>query len=482
MRLFWISLFAAASVAAQQVDLVVTAGKVLTMDPQRRIIDDGAVAVRGGRIVEAGPGAALLKKYAAKRHIRRPDALLMPGLINAHTHAPMSLLRGIADDLKLQDWLEKYIFPAEAKNVDEAFCRTGTRLAVLEMLLGGTTTYVDMYYFEHAVAEETRKAGMRAILGQTIIGFPAPDYKTPRAALEATERFITRFKGDALITPAVAPHAVYTNSTETLRAAKELADRHGVPFVIHVSETERENVEAKQKYGGQTPTEYLAGIGALAGRTLFAHGVWLTANDRRIMKRGAIGLAHCPSSNMKLASGMAPVTECLAEGIAVGLGPDGPAGSNNDFSLMEEMDLASKLAKVRTMDPTALPARTVVEMATIMGARAVGLDREIGSLEPDKRADMITVSLGSPHAWPVHDPYSMLVSTLKSSDVRDVIVEGRVVVESRRPRTLDPAVVRAEAAAARARVEASLRGPNPPRAAGRAAAPPAPPAGAAVAR
>jgi 5-methylthioadenosine/S-adenosylhomocysteine deaminase len=412
--------------------------------------------VKGGRIVEVGTSDVLLKKYQAKKLIRRPDALLMPGLINAHTHAPMSLLRGIADDLKLQVWLEKYIFPAEAKNVDEAFCRAGTRLGVLEMLLGGTTTYVDMYYFEHAIAEETKKAGMRAILGQTIIGFPAPDYKTPQEALEATERFIRRFKGDPLITPAVAPHAIYTNSAETLRAAKELADRHGVPFVIHVSETERENIEARQKHGGQTPTEYLAGIGALAKWSLFAHGVWLSPNDRRIMKQGSIGLAHCPSSNMKLSSGMAPVTECLAEGIAVGLGPDGPAGSNNDFSMLEEMDLASKLAKVRTMDPTALPARTVVEMATIMGARAIGLDKEIGSLEPGKRADLITISLGAPHAWPTHEPYSMLVSALKSSDVSDVVVEGRVVVESRRPLTLNPASVRAEAAALRAKVAESL--------------------------
>lgn len=456
MRRFWISFIAAAGLAAQPVDLVVTARKVLTMDAARRIIDGGAVAAQGGRIVDVGPAETLLKKYKAKRILRRPDALLMPGLINAHTHAPMSLLRGIADDLKLQEWLEKYIFPAEARNVDEAFCRAGTRLAVLEMLLGGTTTYVDMYYFEHAIAEETRKAGMRAILGQTIIGFPAPDYKTPQQALEAAEGFIRRFKGDALITPAVAPHAVYTNTAETLRAAKELADRHGVPLVIHVSETERENVEVMKNHGGRTPTEYLAGIGALAKWSLFAHGVWLSPNDRRIMKQGSIGLAHCPSSNMKLSSGMAPVTECLAEGIAVGLGPDGPAGSNNDFSMLEEMDLASKLAKIRTMDPTALPARTVVEMATIMGARAVGLDREIGSLEPGKRADLITISLDAPHAWPAHDPYSMLVSTLKTSDVNDVVVEGRVVVESRKPLTLDAGSVRAEAAALRAKVARSL--------------------------
>ncbi len=406
----------------------------------------------------------MLKQYKPKRLVRRPDALLMPGLINTHTHAPMSLLRGIADDLKLQEWLEKYIFPAEAKNVNEEFCRAGTRLAVLEMLLSGTTTYVDMYYFEDAIAEETKKAGMRAILGQTIIGFPAPDYKTPQAALEGTERFIKQFKGDALITPAVAPHAVYTNSSETLRAAKQLADRYGIPFVTHVSETERENIETKQKQQGLTPTEYLQSIGALAKWSLFAHGVWLTPNDRKIMKQASIGLAHCPSSNMKLSSGMAPITECLSEGIAVGLGPDGPAGSNNDFSLMEEMDLASKLAKVRSMDPTALPARTVVEMATILGARAIGLEKEIGSLETGKRADMITISLAAPHAWPMHEPYSMLVSTLKSSDVTDVVIEGRMVVESRRPLTLNPSSVRAEAEAVRARVEASLRASARPKA------------------
>lgn len=457
MRPIWISLLLTAAVAAEPADLLITARRVLTMDSNRRVVDNGAVAIRDGRILEVGPARDLGVKYQAKRVIRRNDALLMPGLVNAHTHAPMSLLRGIADDLKLQEWLEKYIFPAEAKNVDENFCRIGTRLAVLEMLLGGTTTYVDMYYFEHAIAEETKKAGMRAILGQTLIGFPAPDYKTPQAALAGTEEFIKRFKGDPLITPAVAPHAIYTNSAESLRAAKELADRYGVPFVIHVSETERENVETRQKQNGRTPAEYLESIGALAKWSLFAHGVWLTPNDRAIMKRGRIGLAHCPSSNMKLSSGMAPVTECLNEGLAVGLGPDGPAGSNNDFSMFEEMDLASKLAKVRTMDPTALPSRTVVEMATILGARAIGLEKEIGSLEVGKRADLITVSLAGPHAWPEHDPYSMLVSTLKSSDVTDVIVEGRVVVESRQPRTLNPASVRAEAEAVRARVQVSLR-------------------------
>jgi 5-methylthioadenosine/S-adenosylhomocysteine deaminase len=459
MQLIWISLLAAATLAAQPVDLLVTARRVLTMDSGRRIVENGAVAVQGGRIIEVGPSAELTRKYQARRVIRRPGAILLPGLINAHTHAPMSLLRGIADDLKLQEWLEKYIFPAEARNVDEAFCRAGTRLAILEMLLSGTTTYVDMYYFEHAVAEETKKVGMRAILGQTIIGFPAPDYKTPASALAGTEAFIQRFRNDPLITPAVAPHAIYTNSTETLQAARALADRYGVPLVTHVSETERENNEARQKYGGKTPTEYLDSIGGLARWTLFAHGVWLTPDDRRIMKRRSVGLAHCPSSNMKLASGMAPVSECIAEGIAVGLGPDGPAGSNNDFSVMEEMDLASKLAKVRKMDPTALPARTVVEMATIMGARAIGLDRHIGSLEAGKRADFITVALDGPHAWPAHDAYSMLVSTLKSSDVTDVVIEGRVVVESRRPLTINPASVRAEAEAARARVEASLKAP-----------------------
>lgn len=441
---------------AEPVDLMVSAGKVVTMNTHREVLRDAAVAVRDGRIVAVGPRTKLDFLYTPKQRLDRPEAILAPGLINTHAHAAMSLLRGIADDKSLQDWLTNYIFPAEKKNVTSEFVRAGTRLAVLEMMLGGTTTYVDMYYFEDHVAQVTRDAGMRAVLGETIIGFPAPDNETPARTLAYTEQFIKQFKDDKLITPAVAPHALYTNSPETLQAARALADKYGVPLVIHVSETKKENDDAAAKYG-LTPARYLISIGAIAKRTIFAHGVWLTADDIAALVPLHVGVAHCPSSNMKLASGAAPVTEMLAAGLAVGLGTDGPAGSNNDFDLMEELDLAAKLAKVTRLDPQALPATKVFEMATILGAKSLGMDGEIGSLEVGKRADFITVDTSAPHAVPAHDPYSMLVYSLKASDVRDVVIEGHFTIRDRTPSTIDAVATIAEARKLRAKVDASMR-------------------------
>lgn len=448
--------FALPLCAAEPADLMVTAGTVITMNAQREVLLDAAVVVKDGRIVAVGPRTKLDFLYTPKQRIDRPEAILAPGLINTHAHAAMSLLRGIADDKNLQDWLANYIFPAEKKNVTSEFVRAGTRLAVLEMMLGGTTTYVDMYYFEDHVAQVTRDAGMRAVLGETIIGFPVPDNQTPANALAFTERFIKEFKGDKLITPAVAPHALYTNSRETLQASRELADKYGVPLIIHVSETKKENDDSVAKYG-MTPTRYLVSIGAVAKRTIFAHGVWLTPADIAALAPLHVGVAHCPSSNMKLASGAAPVTEMLAAGLAVGLGTDGPAGSNNDFDLMEELDLAAKLAKLTRLDPLALPATKVFEMATILGAKSIGMDGEIGSLEVGKRADLITIDTSAAHAAPAHDPYSMLVYSLKASDVRDVVIEGHFTVRDRAPTTIDAVATIAEARKLRAKVDASLR-------------------------
>jgi 5-methylthioadenosine/S-adenosylhomocysteine deaminase len=457
--LLWTASLLAAALplsAAEPVDLLVSAGTVVTMNGQREILRDAAIAVKDGRIVAVGSRTKLDFLYTPKQRIDRSEAILAPGLINAHAHAAMSLLRGIADDKNLQDWLTNYIFPAEKKNVSPEFVRAGTRLAVLEMMLGGTTTYVDMYYFEDQVAYVTRDAGMRAVLGETIIGFPAPDNDTPAHALAFTERFIQEFKGDSLITPAVAPHALYTNSPETLQASRALADKYGVPLVIHVSETKKENDDSVAKYG-LTPARYLVSIGAVARRTIFAHGVWLTPEDIAALVPLHVGVAHCPSSNMKLASGAAPVTGMLAAGLAVGLGTDGPAGSNNDFDMLEEIDLAAKLAKVTSLDPQALPATKVFEMATILGARSIGMDGEIGSLETGKRADFITVDTSAPHAVPAHDPYSMLVYSLKASDVRDVVIEGHFTVRDRAPTTIDAAAAIAEARKWRVRIDASMR-------------------------
>jgi 5-methylthioadenosine/S-adenosylhomocysteine deaminase len=454
MRLFCSLLFAIA-VHAAPADWIWTARYVVTMDPQRRVIENGAVAIVGDHIAAIGTRAEIDRAWQPKQRLDRPDAILAPGLINGHTHAAMSLFRGVADDLNLQDWLEKFIFPAEAKNVDAEFVRWGTRLACLEMALSGTTTYVDMYYFEDTVAQETKAAGMRGVLGETVIGFPAPDYKTPKETLAAAEKFLRAFADDALIVPAVAPHAIFTNSEESLKASRALADRYRKPLLIHLSETKKENDDALAKYK-MTPTAALDSMAVLANWTIAAHGVWLNDPDLKIIKARGVGLVHNPSSNMKLASGVAPVVKILGLGIPIGLGTDGVAGSNNDVDLMEEMDLAAKLQKVTSGDPRALPAEQAFAMATVIGARAIGMDRMIGSIETGKRADLIEIRLDAPHAVPMYNVYSQLVYALKSSDVSDVMVNGRAIVRDRRMLTLDQAAVMAKAVEYRERVKRSL--------------------------
>ncbi len=449
------AIFCTRATAAETADWIITARYVVTMDGNRRVIENGAVAVRGDRIAAAGTRAEIDARFNARQRLDRSEAVLLPGLINTHAHAPMSLFRGIAGDLRLQDWLEQYIFPAEARNVSRDFVLWGTQLAALEMLLSGTTTCADMYYFEDAVAEATRQAGLRGVLGETIIGFPSPDAKTPADALRYTENFIRRFKDDPLVTPAVAPHALYTNSEQTLRASRALANRYGVPLMIHLSETKRENDETREKYGA-TPAAVLDRWGVFSGRTLAAHGVWLDDADLAILAKRGVGLAHCPSSNMKLASGIASVAKWLRLDLGAGLGTDGPAGSNDDFNLFEEMDLAAKLQKVATGDPRALPAMQALEMATIRGARALGMEKEIGSLESGKRADCITVSLAEPHATPLYDVISQLVYALKGADVRDAMVNGRLLLRDRTPLTLDRALILSKAREYASKVRASL--------------------------
>jgi len=455
-RLFLALLLTAVAARCEPADWIWTARYVVTMDPARRIIENGAVAIRADRILAVGPRAEIDRRYQAAQRLDRPDALIAPGLINAHTHVPMSLLRGIANDVRLQDWLTKFIFPAEARNVTADFARWGTRLACLEMLTSGTTTYVDMYYFEDAIAEADREAGLRAILGETIIGFPVPDAPTPGDALSFTERYIQRFRNDPLIVPAVAPHALYTNSAATLQAARALASRYDVPLVIHIAETRRERDDALAKWG-KTPVAELDSLGVLTGRTVAAHCVWVDDVDIGILKARGAGVAHCPSSNMMLASGIAPVMKMLAAGLNVGLGTDGPAGSNNDFDLMEEMDLAAKLQKVTSGDPQALSAAQALEMATIGGARALGLEKEIGSIEPGKRADLITMRLDLPNAVPLYDVVSQIVYALKGAGVRDSMVNGRLLLRDRRPLTLDQDVILAKAAEYGVKISQSLR-------------------------
>lgn len=445
----------ASAFSFEPADWIVSARYVVTMDPQRRILADGALAIRKDRIAAVGLRTEIEKRFTPRRVIRRPDALIAPGLIDTHTHAPMSLFRGLADDLRLQDWLEKYIFPAEARLVDREFVRWGTLLACLEMVLSGTTTFTDMYYFEEEIAAATRQAGLRAVLGQTIIGFPAPDAKTPEQALERAERFIQQYRNDPLIVPAPAPHAIYTTPDDVIRAARALANRHQVPLLIHLAETRREFDEALEKRK-QTPVGVLDAIGALEGRTLGAHAVWLTDQDMAILATRGVGLAHCPSSNAKLASGVAKVPEILNAGIPMGLGTDGFAGSNNDANLFEEMDLAAKLQKVTLRDPQALPAWRVLEMATIVGARALGLEKQIGSLEPGKRADWISVRLDRPHAVPMYNVVSQLVYALKGADVADVMINGRLIVRNRRVLTLNAPEILSKAELYRKKVAAAV--------------------------
>jgi 5-methylthioadenosine/S-adenosylhomocysteine deaminase len=446
----------ACTLAAEPADWIWSGRYVITMDARHRVIANGAVAVRGDRIAAVGSKAEIDARFQATRRLDRPDAILAPGLINTHTHAAMSLLRGLADDLNLQDWLNKFIFPAESKNLSREYVRWGTRLGVLEMLLGGTTTFTDMYYFEDVVAEVAKEAGMRGVLGETIIGFPVADAKTPSDALRFTETYLQRFRNDPLVVAAVAPHAIFTNSDETLKAARALANRYGAPLLIHVSETKKENDDELAKRH-MTPVKALDALGVFNGRTVAAHCVWVNDADLAVLKARGVGVAHNPSSNAKLASGVAPVPKMRALGIAVGLGTDGPAGSNNDLNLFEEMDLAVKLQNVSTLNPQALSAEAALEMATIDGARALGLDKKLGSLEAGKQADVITVRTDRPNAVPLYNPISQMVYALKGEDVEDVMVNGKIVIRDGRSLTLDEKQILSKAAEYALQVTRSLK-------------------------
>jgi len=440
--------------AVQPVDLVVRNGTVVTVDGGRRVIARGAVAVDGGRIAAVGTESEVDAGFRAKQVLDARGGIVMPGLVNAHTHAAMVLFRGVADDLKLMEWLQKYIFPAEKNNVTAEFVRAGTRLAALEMIRSGTTTFVDMYYFEEQVAEACKEAGLRGVLGSTLIEFPAPDNKTIPDALAYAQRFLEKWAADPLVVPAVAPHSTYLCTPETLKAARALADRYRAPILIHLSESPDEQAQVKERYG-RTPTEQLQQLGILRRGVLGAHGIWLTPSDRKILKEAGAGVAHCPQSNMKLASGAAPVRDMLAEGIRLGLGTDG-AASNNDLDMFEEMLTAAFLAKHTSGDPTVAPAAAVLEMATLGGARALGMEDRIGSLEPGKRADIVVVGLDEPRLHPLYDAVSHLVYVAKGADVRDVVVEGRVIMRDRRVLTLDEKSVVAEADRLRDEVRRSL--------------------------
>jgi 5-methylthioadenosine/S-adenosylhomocysteine deaminase len=436
----------AAPKEAVSVDLMVTGATIVTMDPERRVIENGLIAVTGDKIVAIGPADIPLypKGVVAKQTIDAKGKLILPGLINGHTHVPMVLMRGLIDDVTLDDWLRKNIFPAEAHNVKEDYVRWGTRLAAAEMIRGGTTTFADMYYFEDAIAEETKGAGLRGILGETWIDFPAPDNKTEAEMAAYSEKFIKKWQGDPLIHAAVAPHSIYTCSEKTLQDAAAMARKYNVPILIHIAEMEKELMDSLAKNGG-TPVQYLERINFLGPDVLGAHCIWVNYTDMKILAEHQVGCVHNPSSNMMLASGVAPVVDERAAGMRVGLGTDGPAGSNNDLDMMEEMDLASKLQKTVRVDPRALGAKGALEMATIEGARALHMEKEIGSLEVGKEADFIVLNLSVPNAVPMYDVYSQVVYALKASEVETVVVGGKTLLRDGKLLTVDEGAAMAKA-------------------------------------
>jgi 5-methylthioadenosine/S-adenosylhomocysteine deaminase len=420
----------------ESVDLIVSGGTVVSMDGKRTIYEDESIAVRGDSIVAVGPRAEIDSRFKSGQTIDGTGRLVLPGFVNGHTHVPMTLFRGLHDDVTLSEWLYKYIFPAEAKNVNEEFVRWGTRLAAAEQIRSGVTTFADMYYFEDAVAAETTAAGMRGVLGETFIDFPAPDHNSEAEMLAYTETSIKRWQGDALIHAAPAPHSIYTCSKKTLQDSAALARKYHAPILIHMAEMKKESDDS-QKQNGMSPAQYLEKIGLLGPDVVAAHCIFVDEPDRKLLAQRQVGCVHNPSSNMMIASGVSPVPEMRAAGIAVGLGTDGPAGSNNDLDLMEEMDLAAKLAKITKMDPLALNAKAVVEMATIDGARALHMEKEIGSLETGKKADLILIGLDTPNAVPMYDIYAQLAYALKGSDVETVVIGGRVVMRDRKLLTVD---------------------------------------------
>ena len=444
-----ISSATAAQDAAKQavaVDLLVKGATIVTMDPQRHVLENGFLAVRGDEIIAIGqnPAEAFPKGFTAKETVDATGKLLIPGLINGHTHIPMVLMRGLVDDVTLDDWLRKFIFPAEARNVTEDFVRWGSRLALAEMIRSGTTTYADMYYFEDAEAEEAKAAGVRGVLGETWIDFPVPDNKNEAEMAAYTEKFLKKWQGDPLIHAAVAPHSIYTCSEKTLHDAAALARKYHAPILIHVAEMRKEYVDSIEK-NGATPVQYLERIEFLGPDVLAAHCIWVDYTDMKILAERQVGCVHNPSSNMMLASGVAPVVDQRAAGMRVGLGTDGPAGSNNDLDMMEEMDLAAKLQKTYRVDPRALGAKGALEMATIEGARALHMEKEIGSLETGKKADFVILNLDVPNAVPMFDVYSQIVYALKASEVQTVVVGGKILLKNGKLLTVDESAAIAKA-------------------------------------
>jgi 5-methylthioadenosine/S-adenosylhomocysteine deaminase len=418
---------------AKSADILVENGTVLTLNPNDTEISNGAVAISKDTITAIGP-AIEFSDWSISRVIDANGGIIMPGLINSHTHASMTCFRGLADDLQLMTWLNEHIFPAEAK-LDDNKVYSGALLACAEMIMSGTTCFCDMYLFEDAVARAAKQAGVRAVVGEVLYDFDSPNYGPIEKGFEYTQTLIDTWKDDPLVTIAVEPHSTYLCGSQLLKKAFDLSQANGLPLVIHLAESKSEVEQIKERYG-RTPVEHLAEIEILAPNVLACHCVELTENDICLLQRFDVKVAHNAESNMKLASGVAPIPEMLNAGICVGLGTDGCA-SNNDLDLFLEMDTVAKLHKAKTLDPTAMDARTVLKMATIQSARALGLDRVTGSLEVGKKADLIVIDTNKPHLTPIYNPVSHLVYAALGSDVTTSIINGRVVMEDRELKSLD---------------------------------------------
>jgi 5-methylthioadenosine/S-adenosylhomocysteine deaminase len=440
---------------SDRIDLIIEGDHVVTMDGSETVIEGGAVAVDDGVILAVGSAADIHAQYAAVETLSGENRILMPGLVNGHSHAAMTLLRGVADDLGLMDWLNNYIFPSEVEFVDAEFVRIGTELACWEMIRGGTTTFVDMYYYPDVIADVVDRCGMRALVSATVIDQRSPDAESAGDSIQKGVAFIDRWQGrNSRITPIFGPHANYTLNAQQLQATRAAAMESGSPISIHMSESPFEVQHSKDTFG-MTSIEFFESIGFFDGPTIAAHVVWPTDAEIPILAERQVGVIHNPTSNMKIASGISPVTDMLKAGVRMGLGTDG-AASNNDLDMWEEMRLAAFLQKVEQMNPEVLSANTVLTMATRGGATAIGLGDKIGSIEPGKRADLIQIEFDDVHHVPTYDVVSHLVYVNDEQDVSSVVVDGKVLMRDREMLTIDTARVATEARAFAARIQSAL--------------------------
>jgi len=428
----------------QNVDYIIRADYLLTMEGDLSVIRDGAVAVAGSVIADVGTFTEIAKTYSSQKTFGGKNRVVFPGLVNTHTHAAMVYFRGLADDLPLMEWLQNHIWPAEGKWMNESFVGDAVELACLEMLKAGVTTYCDQYFYQNTAAEKLEKIGMKGVLGAGVIDFPFTGYaKAADDYFVNAENLINNWKNSELVFPCIAPHATYTCGPDNYRRANAISEKYNVPIHTHLAETQFEVGECRNRYG-KTPVEYLEGIGLLSERLSAAHCVWLTDDEIELLARRRVGVAHCIESNLKLASGFAPVAKMLSAGVKVAFGTDG-AASNNDLSILGEMSTAAKVHKAVSGDPTVVDSRTTLLMATRNGAEILGLGDRTGSLRPGKKADIVIANLNKPHLTPIYDIYSHMSYCLRPSDIETVMVNGKVVVEDGKPTTMDEAEVLAKA-------------------------------------